>query len=138
MIHLFRFTQCLLLMMMVLLADGGAVRCAALEIAQSDAEVEKQLIAAVKEAEGSGPKDPRLATALDKLAGFYETHRRYSEAEKCYQRSLDIRKNALGPQHLSVAVSLNNLARLQQDQGKYDRAEALHWLIIAFIRSLRV
>ncbi len=36
----------------------------------------------------------------------------YAEAEPLYQRSLEILKMTLGPEHPDVAVSLNNLAGL--------------------------
>ena len=40
-------------------------------------------------------------------------------------RSLAIRKKVLGPGHLDVASSLNNLAVLYKDQGRYAEAEKL-------------
>ncbi len=54
-------------------------------------EVEKQLGAAVKEAEGFGPQYPRLATSLDRLATLYQAKGSYTEAEPLFQRSLAIR-----------------------------------------------
>lgn len=121
-----RFTQCLLLVSLLLLSGENAVRYAASEIGQSDMEIEKQLLAAVKQAESLKPKDPRLATALDNLADFYKSRARYADAEQLYRRSLDIRKKAFGSRHLSVATSLNNLASSLQQQGKYDLAESLY------------
>ena len=41
-------------------------------------------------------------------------------------RLLAIREKALGPVHLDVGTSLNNLALLYYAQGKYDRAEPLY------------
>ena len=38
---------------------------------------------------------------------------------------LAIRQDALGPQHCAVATSLNGLAILYRDQGKYGDAEPL-------------
>ena len=35
-------------------------------------------------------------------------------------------ENALGPEHPNVATSLNNLAGLYEDQGKYAEAEPLY------------
>lgn len=131
-----RFTQSLLLLTLLLLLGGNPVSYAASKIGQSDMEMEKQLLAAVKEAEGSRPKDPRLATALDNLADFYKSHARYADAEQLYRRSLDIRKKAFGSQHLSVATSLNNLASLQQEQGKYDMAESLYRDAIKILDNL--
>jgi tetratricopeptide (TPR) repeat protein len=39
---------------------------------------------------------------------------------------LEIREKALGSAHPDVAGSLNNLASLYQDQGKYDTSEPLY------------
>ncbi len=43
-----------------------------------------------------------------------------------YKRSLAIREKALGPEHPHVAVSLNNLAALYRDQGKYTESGPLY------------
>ncbi len=59
-------------------------------------EAEKQLVAALKEAEGFGPQDPRLATTLNNLALLYDDQGKYAEAEPLYQRSLAIVEKALG------------------------------------------
>ncbi len=40
-------------------------------------------------------------------------------------RALRIYEAALGPEHPSVAASLNNLANLYESQGKYAEAEPL-------------
>ena len=42
------------------------------------------------------------------------------------KRSLAIREKALGPDHPDVARSLNNLAELYDDQGRYADAEPLY------------
>ncbi len=76
------------------------------------AEAERQLGAALKEAEGFGPQDPRLATSLNNLAVLYEARGRYAEAEPLYKRALAIVEKALGPEHPDVATSLENYAAL--------------------------
>ena len=73
-------------------------------------EAEKQLVAAVKEAEGLGPQDPRLATSLNNLGLVYDAQGRYAEAEPLYKRSLAIWEKALGPEHPDVAMSLGEAA----------------------------
>ena len=52
---------------------------------------------------------------------------RYDEAkaESLYKRALAIREKALGPDHPLVAQSLNNLAALYLQKGKYTKAEPL-------------
>ena len=75
-------------------------------------EAEKRFVAAVEEAEGFGPQDPRLATSLNDLAVLYEARGRYAEAEPLYKRALAIVEKALGPEHPDVATSLENYAAL--------------------------
>ena len=41
-------------------------------------------------------------------------------AETLYLQALDMRKKLLGDEHPSVAQSLNNLAGLYRNQGRYD------------------
>lgn len=47
------------------------------------------------------------------------------EAEPLYQRVLAICENVLGPEHPDTASSLNNLAELYRNQGRYAQAEPL-------------
>ncbi|NDY74971.1 tetratricopeptide repeat protein, partial [Desulfobacter hydrogenophilus] len=56
----------------------------------------------------------------------YESQGKYEEAEPLYQRALKIRETVLGPDHPSVATTLNNLAGLYESQGKYEEAEPLY------------
>ena len=49
-----------------------------------------------------------------------------ADAESLYRRSLAIREKALGPEHRHVALSLNKLAELYQNQGRYAEAEPLY------------
>ena len=70
-------------------------------------EGERQLAAAVKEAEGFGPQDPRLATSLNNLAEVYRLEGRYGKAEPLHRRALAIRVVALGPEHPDLGTALN-------------------------------
>ena len=47
-------------------------------------EAEKQYAAAIIEAEGFGPEEPRLATSLNNMALLYSAQGRYAEAEPLY------------------------------------------------------
>jgi tetratricopeptide (TPR) repeat protein len=49
----------------------------------------------------------------------------YPLAEAACVEALSIRERMLDPEHLDLAVSLNNLAELYRDQGRYDEAEPL-------------
>ncbi len=50
----------------------------------------------------------------------------YAKALPLYQRTIAIEEKALGPEHPSVARSLNNLAALYQDMGEYAKALPLY------------
>ncbi|MBW4581677.1 MAG: tetratricopeptide repeat protein [Tildeniella nuda ZEHNDER 1965/U140] len=73
-----------------------------------------------------------LATCLHWTASLYHGQGRYVEAEPLYVRSLSIREQQLGNDHLDVATSLNGLATLYQAKGRYAEAEPL------FARSLLI
>ena len=62
------------------------------------------------------------AAHLLTVAGVYAWRRsNYEEAEPLYQRALAIWEKALGPDHPDIGNSLNNLANLYADQGRYVR-----------------
>ncbi|MCH8963264.1 MAG: tetratricopeptide repeat protein, partial [Bacteroidetes bacterium] len=42
-------------------------------------------------------------------------------------------EQALGPDHPSLAITLNNLAGLYESQGKYDQAEPLYQRALAIM-----
>jgi tetratricopeptide (TPR) repeat protein len=63
---------------------------------------------------------------LNAHAVILNTLGRYAEAEPLFRRALANFEKNLGPEHPSVATSLNNLARLLQNLGRYTEAEPLH------------
>src|SRR5215472_9425352 len=86
---------------------------------------------ALATAEGFGTQDDRFLESLDNLAEVYRAERNYPEAEQLYQRSLAIREQALGPEHVDVADSLNGLAEIYYAQKKYAEAEQLYQRALA-------
>ncbi len=60
---------------------------------------------------------------------------KYWEAEKSVKRSLANSEKALGPDHPSVATTLNNLAGLYYRQGKYQKAAQSFERIITIIEK---
>jgi tetratricopeptide (TPR) repeat protein len=50
----------------------------------------------------------------------------FNAAETIQKRSLAIRERALGPDHVDVAQSVNDLGRVYHSQARYDEAEPLH------------
>ncbi len=73
-------------------------------------ETERQLSAAIEEAEAYGQGDRRLLGALDGLADFNRLRGKYRDALALYGRALDVRELAFGPDHPEVATGLNHRA----------------------------
>jgi Tetratricopeptide repeat len=64
------------------------------------------------------PSKPQMPTPLDaEVKQFYQTGK-YRKAEPLYERALAIREKTLGPDHLDVRISLNNLAALYEAQDR--------------------
>lgn len=51
---------------------------------------------------------------------------KYEEALEAHQKALEIRTRVFGPQHASVADSLNNISLVYENQRKYDKALESH------------
>ncbi len=63
---------------------------------------------------------------LNQAGGFLFERGRRTDAERLYARALQLRELTYGPDHLSVAASLNNLAAVYVKRGKYAEAEPLY------------
>jgi tetratricopeptide (TPR) repeat protein len=81
------------------------------------------LVAATNMSFGQSLKD---AEALNKKIAELYNAGKYSEAISLGERVLSIRERELGPNHPSVASSLNNLATFYHAQGRYADAERLY------------
>lgn len=88
-------------------------------------EAERLFLAALREAEGFGAEDSRLAMSLNLLGVVYDKLGSYAKAEPLYKRAIAIWEKAGGPEDPGLATSLNNLAELYRQQRKYTEAEAL-------------
>jgi tetratricopeptide (TPR) repeat protein len=89
------------------------------------AEAEKQLAAALKEAEKLPLGDSRLSLSLNNLMKLYRVQAKYAEAEPYIKRSQEIAEKIYGPENPNVAAHLNNLAGNYRDRGMYAEAEPL-------------
>ncbi len=69
------------------------------------------------------------------LARFYVSLSLWTEAERCYESALEIRRSELGDRHPDTATSLNNLAYLYKSMGEYDRALPLYESALEIYRS---
>ena len=74
---------------------------------------------------------PSWETLNSKSGDLYEKGK-YQDAVNVAVKALIVAENTYGPDHVNVAVCLNNLALLYDEQGKYAEAEPL------YIRSLRI
>ena len=77
----------------------------------------------------TGPASAKTAAEADKLNAEVERlyqAGKFAEAIPLAQRALSIREKALGPEHLFVGTSLNNLAGLYDNQGRTAEAEPLY------------
>lgn len=75
------------------------------------------------------------AAALDtEIVRLHEAGQ-YAEAIKIAKRLLESQEKALGPAHLDVAISLNNLGELYKSQGRYSEAEPLYQRSISILEK---
>jgi tetratricopeptide (TPR) repeat protein len=87
--------------------------------------VEQQLLATVKDAERLGPGNPLLLSSLYSLATYYEDRKEYDKAANQYERALDLKEKANGPNHPDVAAILQRYARLLQKAKRPSEAANL-------------
>jgi len=57
---------------------------------------------------------------------LYHAQRKYAQAESFYQRVLRLLEQTIGPEHPTLATTLNNLAVVYEAQGQYGAAEPLY------------
>ena len=96
------------------------------ETVESDtSSVEQQLLATVKNAEGLGPGNPLLLSSLYSLATYYEDRKEYDKAATQYERALQLKEEANGPNHPDVAAILQRYARLLQKAKRPSEAANL-------------
>ncbi len=89
-------------------------------------EAEAIWFATVKYFEPYGADDQRrLAYTLDGLAACLCARQQLLEAEPFFKRAIDIKEKNLGAEHIVVAKSLNNLARLYYQINRFPDAEPL-------------
>lgn len=70
------------------------------------------------------------------MSRFYEGQGFSKEAEPWRKQRLDIVRQRLGEEPLSVAISLNNLAGLYKNQGRYTEAEPLYLQALELYKKL--
>lgn len=98
---------------------------------QRYAEAEKELQAAVQEAQKGGVEDRRLAATLYNLGHVYVKQKDYEKAESIYSQSLSICQKVCGDNDKEVLKTQTSLAKLYTEQKKYEKAEPLFKHVIA-------
>jgi tetratricopeptide (TPR) repeat protein len=86
---------------------------------------EKTLLAAVTEAGQWKQLDPRVAKAQEDLGDFYSAEGRYAEAEKVYEKALELKEDMLGRANPAIIPAVDDVARVSFAQMKYDQAADL-------------
>ena len=64
--------------------------------------------------------------ALLNRASKYESNQQYKKAAETYELILKRQEKSLGPNHLEIANTLDNLARALRQQARYKEAEPLY------------
>ena len=78
----------------------------------------------------------RESNRLNSLANAHGAARRYPEARALHERTLEIRRRLLGPDHPDVAWALNNLALDHASLGELATARTLHDEALAIRRRV--
>ena len=65
------------------------------------------------------PPELRETESPDKPEGVQYAKDEYAESERLRQRELVVQEKTLGPEHPAVAQSLDNLATVYFNQGRY-------------------
>lgn len=107
-------------------AGSVLVLCFASALAEdpdkTQAMKEKELLAAVSETAQTKPPDSRTAKAHEDLGDFYSAEGRYADAEKVYQKTLELKEDILGRANPAIIPAVDDVARVSFAQMKYDQA----------------
>lgn len=68
------------------------------------------------------PEDPRFLAGLSARAVELAEAGSFEEAEETFRRLLELQEKVFGARHLSIGVTLGNLASLRSQQGRRDEA----------------
>jgi tetratricopeptide (TPR) repeat protein len=94
-----------------------------LDLVPAEASAAGPLLAQGKQAQ---PPTGAQVEELIRQAKALQAKGAYAEAAGLWEQILAIVEQLLGPEHPSTATSLNNLAELYRNQGRYGDAEPLY------------
>jgi len=82
-------------------------------------------IMALPVARGTDENNPDHCYALESIAEMSLRAEKYKDAERCFQKSFDIKQRVLGKNHSAVGHAASNLAKLYYAMCDYPKAEKL-------------
>ncbi len=94
-----------------------------------------QQLSRVNVADVDEDKDSNIT--FHNLGLLYANQGKMVEAEKIYQRALDGKEKAQGPEHISTLNTVNNLGVLYKGQGKLVEAEKMYQRALEGYERLR-
>jgi len=100
-------------------------------------EAEKSLLAALGQAEASGPQSSHLPVSLGDLALLYTAEGKYGKAEKVYLRVIKVSVKAWGKEHPFIAMFNSRLGDLYSLQGQRSQAETSYRVALAVLEKTR-
>ncbi len=110
--------------------DSYALKAEGLALSFRYGEVARQYERIVAIYRENGLNALELAEWYDRLGETYNDDGRYPEALDAHQRALSLRDRSLGPKHLDLATSYNNIALVYQ-YGKFKKALEYHQRALA-------
>jgi tetratricopeptide (TPR) repeat protein len=79
---------------------------------------------------------PGLAGQLENVKGNVLLRQgRFEQAAEHYQRAIELRRQAFGDDHPSIAITLNNLANARLRQGKFEEAREYHERAVSLLEN---
>ena len=85
--------------------------------------------------QAASPDNPELGRFLDRMAAVLVQEKDLAGAKGLYERSLALRRKALGPKHPEMAESLSGLADCASRAGRRQEAEVLYERALAVARK---
>ncbi len=98
-------------------------------------DAEAEYAAALREAEGFAPGDPRRFVTLSSYAGLLRLQGREGEAEPLCLQALRLKEALYGPAHPDVAATLKDLVDVYRAQGKSAEARACYARAVAILEK---
>jgi tetratricopeptide (TPR) repeat protein len=95
-------------------------------------QAERSFKQALKEAEGFGDKDLRLASSLTNLGVLYNFRGQSAKAEPLFERAIAIKQKAMGADNPEVVASVGKMCHFYLKAGNGAKADALSNKILAY------